>query len=197
MIHFTSDQHFDHAKVIEYAKRPFSSVGEMNECIIARHNEKVKPDDMVFHLGDFAFSSSPARIEELVSRLNGKKTFIFGNHDNYQLFPLPGKGSRKVEDYLIHWWYSNETVKEFKLNDDAGNTHRLVMSHYPMLSWNKSFHGSYHLHGHSHGYIPFDPKVRRLDVGVDPSNFYPLSLDEVHEKLKVVPTPKELAAAKE
>ena len=52
---FTSDTHFGHKNIIEYCKRPFSSVEQMNEMLIKKWNNKVKVDDIVFHLGDFSF----------------------------------------------------------------------------------------------------------------------------------------------
>jgi calcineurin-like phosphoesterase family protein len=68
--YFTSDTHFGHAKIIEYCKRPFASVEEMDEELIKRWNERVGPDDHVYHLGDFAFGTK-AKITEYRKRLNG------------------------------------------------------------------------------------------------------------------------------
>lgn len=55
---FTSDTHFDHANVIEYCKRPFSNVEEMNEAMIRNWNKRVMPEDTIFHLGDFHLGSA-------------------------------------------------------------------------------------------------------------------------------------------
>ena len=52
--YFTSDLHFGHRAVIEYAKRPFASVDEMDAAMIARWNAAVKPDGIVFVVGDFS-----------------------------------------------------------------------------------------------------------------------------------------------
>ena len=38
-IWFTSDTHFYHNKIVEYCQRPFASVEEMNEELIARWND--------------------------------------------------------------------------------------------------------------------------------------------------------------
>ena len=50
----------------------------MNETIISRHNEVVGPGDFVFFLGDLTFQKNTS---ELLDRMNGKFTFIRGNHD--------------------------------------------------------------------------------------------------------------------
>jgi calcineurin-like phosphoesterase family protein len=55
-IWFSSDTHYGHKRIIELAKRPFSSVEEMDEVMIERHNARVRPGDQFFHVGDFAFA---------------------------------------------------------------------------------------------------------------------------------------------
>ena len=54
MIFFTSDTHFNHKAIISYCSRPFESVEEMNDRLIDNWNQVVKPNDTVYHLGDFA-----------------------------------------------------------------------------------------------------------------------------------------------
>jgi calcineurin-like phosphoesterase family protein len=53
-IFFTSDTHFNHKNIIKLCNRPFTSIEEMNEKIIENWNNIVKPEDIVWHLGDFA-----------------------------------------------------------------------------------------------------------------------------------------------
>jgi len=62
----------------------------MNSELIRRWNEKVKPDDIVYFLGDFCFRNSPGgkpgegtptRYEEYCKQLNGNIIFVLGNHD--------------------------------------------------------------------------------------------------------------------
>ena len=57
-IFFTSDTHFGHSKIIDYCKRPFSSIEEHDKTLIQNWNNVVGQDDTVFHLGDFAYGNS-------------------------------------------------------------------------------------------------------------------------------------------
>ena len=77
-----SDTHFGHSKIIEYCNRPFANVEEMDQKLIKNWNETVSNNDIILHLGDFALCGKE-RIKEIVSKLNGKKILILGNHDNY------------------------------------------------------------------------------------------------------------------
>jgi calcineurin-like phosphoesterase family protein len=82
-----SDTHFNHANILNFKDfsgnkvRPFESVEEMNETMIERWNEVVKPGDKIYHLGDVFFGPKDW-IENNWHRLNGKKRLIVGNHDD-------------------------------------------------------------------------------------------------------------------
>jgi calcineurin-like phosphoesterase family protein len=76
---FTFDQHYGHHNIIEYCGRPFKSASHMNEELIRRHNEVVQPDDVVYHLGDFAMRVYT--MEVVLPRLNGYHYLVPGNHD--------------------------------------------------------------------------------------------------------------------
>lgn len=79
-VFFISDCHFDHYKIIEYTERPFNTVLQMNSQLMWRWNKRVKPDDLVYHVGDFAFKgANNAQLWE--KRLNGNIVHIQGNHD--------------------------------------------------------------------------------------------------------------------
>ena len=89
--YFISDFHLGHANIIKYCGRPFKSLEHMNREIIRRHNERVKPKDTVFFLGDFCFKNTKGgkkgegdllKAEEYLKQLNGRFIFIKGNHDN-------------------------------------------------------------------------------------------------------------------
>ena len=162
-IFFTSDPHYGHANVIKYCNRPFKSAQEMDEEMIARHNSKVQPTDTVYFIGDIAFHQ-PDKTLAILNRLNGKKFLVYGNHDKgIKKTPALQAKFEKCVDYL-----------ELYVDDQF-----IVLSHYAMLVWNKSHHGSWMLHGHSHGNLKYPYEGKILDVGVDAHSFYPLSYAEV------------------
>ena len=158
---FTSDTHYGHTNVIGYSKRPFASVEDMEEGLVARFNERVCPGDTVYHLGDFAWRDDIAK--RVLSRLNGHIHLIAGNHDHTKVRKLPGFAS--VQHYL-----------EFKLD----NRH-LVLCHYAMRVFNQSHRGAWQLHGHSHGSLKDDPSTLQTDVGVDCWDYRPVSFDEIRQ----------------
>lgn len=156
-IFFTSDTHFGHYNAIQHCKRPFSSVEEMDEALISRWNEDVGAKDIVYHLGDFKFSSKQ-KVSYYLDRLDGRVILIRGNHDHnlkaweLQLF-------NEVHDML--------EIKQLNL----------FLCHYAMRVWPKKHYGARHLFGHSHGSIEASPDS--FDVGVDSHNYFVWSLDEV------------------
>ena len=163
----TADSHFGHSKIIEYCNRPFSDVNEMNSELIKRWNSKISDDDVVYVLGDFSFRDG----DQCFHQLKGNKHLIVGNHDGDKILSLP--------------WLSRDIRLEIKLPDKTGKKHTIIMDHYPMESWNHSHRESLHFHGHVHGRV-LNPIKNRVDVGVDCWNFYPVSLDEILEKVSKV-----------
>lgn len=91
-VFFTSDTHFKHANIIKFCERPFGSIEEMNEALIANWNRVVGKDDFVFHLGDFCFGGSEAW-NSILDRLNGKIYLVLGNHDIYSCFVRSSEGN--------------------------------------------------------------------------------------------------------
>lgn len=165
MIFFTSDTHFDHKNIIKYSERPFRDVAEMNDELIKRWNSVVSYKDTVYHLGDFVLSkkTTPERLTYYLNMLNGKIEFCYGNHDDIRLFnkaKIQGQDIRKVR-------YEGEII---------------ILCHYAMRVWNRSHHGTWHLYGHSHGALP-EADSLSFDVGVDANNYYPVSFDQVREKI--------------
>jgi calcineurin-like phosphoesterase family protein len=165
MIWFTSDTHFGHENIIKYCKRPFETIEEMDEVLIRNWNDTVQPTDVVYHLGDFAMTTNP---DQYLRRLNGYKHLILGNHDSKNRRNL--RNSTNLVD-----------VKDVDLLRLHGKT-TIWLSHYAHARWPHAHHGALHLFGHSHG--SFEGMGRSMDVGVDPMEYYPISLDDVIRKLE-------------
>jgi calcineurin-like phosphoesterase family protein len=154
---FTSDTHFGHAYAA--AVRGFTSVDAMDAMLIECWNDKVRPTDTVYHLGDFSFANR-ARAGEVFGLLHGRKHLVVGNHDSKAVQQLP--------------W---ETVGDLRTVRWEGR--KLILCHFPMLSWAGAHKGAWHLHGHSHGNLRAAPTTR-FDVGVDTSpDLGPWALDEL------------------
>jgi len=157
---WTSDYHFSHANIIKYCDRPFESVEEMNETIIKRHNERVKPEDTVFFLGDFIFKGgNEGGVEKyriFEKRLNGKYIFIKGNHDR--------NNSLRTIITKMYIYFGAKDICMIHRPEDAD----------PKVPIN--------LCGHVHEKW----KIRRLNensiivnLSVDVWKFYPVSFDEI------------------
>lgn len=169
-VFFTSDTHFFHKNVIRFCNRPFLDVEEMNRGLVTNWNSVVQPKDEVYHLGDFGFCGTSAACE-ILGKLNGRKHFISGNHDQ----AIKGKA-------LDHFVW----VKQ--LHDMKVCGQRITLCHYPMESWNHSCHGSWHLHGHTHKNLKSSANIRRIDVGVDSNNYFPVSFEQVKAIMNCKPT---------
>jgi calcineurin-like phosphoesterase family protein len=122
---WTSDIHFGHANIVKYCNRPYLRKGDlikdkitgimnwssrdaalkcaerMNISLIKSINGRVKEDDVVVHVGDFANYGKVRGVEGLrvkpmnyLSQLNGSWVMIKGNHD-------PNNHIKTIGDYLI------------------------------------------------------------------------------------------------
>lgn len=174
MIYFTADTHFGHTNILRYCSRPWTDVRTMDDVLIRNINERVKEDDVLYHLGDFAFGSFE-RVQEYRSRIRCKNvTLVYGNHDkcNRTNYEQSGLFARCADYLYLPNLYGNETD--------------FVLCHYAFRTWNKSHHGSYHVYGHTHGNLP--NYRRSMDVGVDCNNYAPISIVDVIHKLKNQPT---------
>lgn len=159
-VFFTSDTHFGHGGALGQFRRPFPSVAAMDAALVTAWNATVGPADKVWHLGDFALTTPPARMAALLDGLNGTKHLVAGNNDGPATRALAGWAS--VTDYA-------ELLE--------GGV-RLVLCHYPFRTWNGMHRGSLNLHGHSHGRLA--PQTRQYDVGVDVRGFRPVALAELY-----------------
>ena len=173
MIYFTSDHHFGHANVIRHCDRPFTSVEEMDEALISNWNNTVTPTDDIYILGDFTMRPA-AEAYNYLSRLNGRKYFIKGNHDRFLK-------NTKLYDGVFEW------VKDYHVLRHDG--HKIVLFHYPIAEWDGYFRGAIHLYGHIHNSQKSNDRASNwlaFNVGVDVNELKPVSMDEIIQKAKVI-----------
>jgi calcineurin-like phosphoesterase family protein len=164
MYFITGDEHLGHKNILKYCNRPFSSIEEMDEEIIKRHNKVVSKEDTVIHAGDFTLMPSLREVQlKYVSKLNGAHIFLKGSHDRW----LNGLNVHQI-------W-------ERKIGENY-----IVVCHYAMRRWPRSHYGSILCYGHSHGEL--ESLGKSMDVGVDTNNFYPYSLDKIVEVMKSKPS---------
>src|SRR5258707_15236022 len=126
-IYFTSDTHFGHGGALGIFGRPFGSVAEMDEALIAGWNERVRPGDEVWHLGDFALNRSASAMAAILERLCGRKHLVSGNND--------GEATRSLSG-----WASVVPYAELVLEDKS-----FILCHYPFRSWRDMAKGSINL----------------------------------------------------
>ena len=98
-IFVTADHHFHHKNIIEYCKRPFKTVEEMEGVMIERWNRKVGKNDLVIHLGDPALGTKE-KIKETREKLNGTIILIKGNHDKAIKDFIVVRDSVQIGDFL-------------------------------------------------------------------------------------------------
>lgn len=166
-----SDTHFGHTNCWAKFKladgeplRPFSSTEEMDETMVQRWNEVVRPQDTVYHLGDVVIAR---RNLQTIGRLNGRKILIRGNHDIF-----------KDEDYREVGFEQIHGVRVF--------TDQFIFSHIPLHPDCVTDRFRVNVHGHLHGNrvmqtvknkTQIDP--RYLCVCVEQTDFRPISFDDL------------------
>ena len=176
-----SDTHFGHTNSWEKFKladgsplRPFTSTEEMDETMIERWNAKVKPTDTVYHLGDVVINK---KYLHLVSRLNGRKILVRGNHDIFG-----------DDDYYNVGFEQIHGVRVF--------VDKFILSHIPLHPDCVTERFRVNVHGHLHANqvklsaIDMDTNAtkkyidpRYLCVCVEQTDFTPLHFDEVEARI--------------
>jgi len=153
---YISDTHFCHQRIMKMCARPFASIDEHDEAIVANWNSVVRDNDIVYHLGDFAFQLgiNSDRIRGLFHRLRGHKYLIIGNHD------VDRRGDLHPTLAALDW--AARPAHALRTRDGGRD---LWLSHYAARVWPSQHYGSVHFYGHSHGNLP--GQARSRDVGVD------------------------------
>lgn len=181
-IWFTSDTHFGHQNILKFCDRPWSTIEEHDEGLISNWNSIVGTDDIVFHLGDFAFAH-PKEWRNIISKLNGHIYLIVGNHDETR---YPGHDVFEMFEGVSNQMYITIDNKHIYLN------------HYPFLCYGGTYRNPkdcvWQLFGHVHtkatGRKGKDDERLNIcfpfqyDVGVDNNNYKPISWEEVKSKIE-------------
>ena len=180
---FTADTHFHHKNISRLAERPWDDLTEMNERIIQRWNESVRPDDDIWVLGDYVLGSKRETLE-ITARLMGRKHLIVGNHDG-PFDQRPAKAAEWLRLYLEHGFDSVHFGSVgYRLGDLP-----VLLSHFPYQAdeRHENKYIEHHpvdaglplIHGHVHG--AWRQRGRQYNVGVDVNDFRPLALEEVYD----------------
>ena len=174
-IFMTSDNHFAHKNIIEYAKRPFKDVDEMDEFMVDRWNERVNYVDTVYHLGDFTLGDLKMATGYF-ARLNGR-IIVLGNPWHHDKRWLPKKLMDVSLPYLLS--KTGDAVKVTSPivvleTSQTGLQEPVVLCHYEFVNWDRKHYNSFHFYGHSH--LAFAPFGRKMNVGVDAHGFCPLDI---------------------
>ena len=181
-VFLVSDTHFGHEKTCSVFKRedgsplrPFANAAEMDEVMVQRWNETVNPHDKVYHLGDVAMGKKALPI---MSRLNGDKVLIRGNHD--------------IFDVNVYTPYFRD-VRGCHMLDG------MFLSHVPIHPESLHRFGT-NIHGHLHANRV--KKMRGIDVAtgeilysnendpryhsvcVELTDFRPISFDDVRQRIR-------------
>ena len=176
-----SDTHFGHAGVCRFTEsdgvtkiRPWTDPDEMDEEMVRRWNETVRPSDKVYHLGDVVINRKSLRT---LHRLNGDKVLIRGNHDIF-----------RDEEYRT---YFRELRAYHVLNG-------MILSHIPVHEASLGRFGV-NIHGHLHasrvkrargvdaktGAVLYGTEndVRYHCVCVEQTDFRPILLEDVYKRI--------------
>lgn len=168
-VFLTSDTHFNHSKMYELPfrrangepLRPWNSSEEADEELVRRWNAVVTPSSKVYHLGDVTMGR---RGLETLSRLNGTKILISGNHQ-----------ASNIKDYLPHF----KDIRSYSRLDS------FLLSHVPVHpdSLGKS---KGNIHGHLHYQVVRlpggRPDPRYLNVCVEHTDYTPIAFEDVQRR---------------
>ena len=170
-----SDTHFGHTGVCHFMRndgitklRPWTDPTEMDDEMVRRWNDRVRPNDKVYHLGDVVINRKALKT---LSRLNGDKVLIRGNHD---IFP-------DVE----YREYFRELRAYHVMNG-------MILSHIPIHEESLGRFGV-NIHGHLHanrvmvrGFNskPVGIDVRYHCVCVEQTDFAPILFEDVIKRIE-------------
>jgi calcineurin-like phosphoesterase family protein len=149
----TSDNHFGHFRIAEYANRP----SNWEEITITNWNNTIRDSDFLLHLGDFSLTNIE-RNKELLDILKGHIILLPGNHDKGRQLKYYKKNMFMVID---------ESEIRYK---------NFIFTHRPM---NIVPNGFINVAGHTHNITP--RQNNRLNVSIENTAYKPIKLKELLE----------------
>ena len=167
MYYYVADPHFGHENILKLCQRPFGSIEDMNQALIAAWNERITGNDTVFILGDLFYRCADP--EPILQQLKGRKRLIIGNHDSSWM--------DKVE--LSKYFVSVDPFLEI-----TDGVRGITLCHYPLLTWKHKLR-TFMVHGHIHNDTTSDffpllaVRERVLNAGVDINGFRPVMFEEL------------------
>jgi len=205
-VFFTSDHHFGHANIIRFEPLNridergvmFESVKQMDECLIARWNEVVGVDDLVYHLGDASYKQETLRA--VMPRLNGRKILVCGNHDPY--FKRMCSNDKREQDLAqLRAREAGFESVHMELEIEVEGIGRVKLNHYPYTPLNEGdeLYPRYLelrpeptgeellIHGHVHSQWFSKKQIGQplmINVGVDTWRLRPLSVEDLQGVLR-------------
>lgn len=170
--YFTADTHFGDGGIRRFFARPFGSVAEMDAAMIAGC-AGVGAEDHLWIVGDFAACETEdlrSRASAAFAALPGRKHLVRGNHD-------PDWTCRELA------WDSVHDLVEIEAEG-----RRLVLCHYPLVTWNGVRDGAIQVFGHVHDRWP--GAQGQVNAGVDLWQFQPISVSQIElAALTMPPSP--------
>ena len=168
---YTADPHFNHSAIIKFCDRPFKDVAQMDQALLHNLESCVTWDDDLYILGDFSFGGESSRsyLQSCFDRIPDRKHLIVGNHDTKATFSLG--------------WTSVQTLVEITDGDQ-----KLVLCHYPMITFKDARRGALQLFGHVHK--NWQGSHNTVNVGVDVWNFLPIQVAEIQRRARTLPVNK-------
>lgn len=181
-VFLVSDTHFGHAGVCRFLRengtklRPWDNPEDMDEFMVEAWNQRVRPNDKVYHLGDVVINK---RALKTLGRLNGDKVLIRGNHDIFR--------DTEYREYF-------RELRAYHVMNGC------ILSHVPVHEASLGRFGV-NIHGHLHanrvkrvigidtlGTAPelvygTEPDVRYHCVCVEQTGFAPILLEDVFKRI--------------
>ena len=157
-IFFIGDTHFGHNNILKHCRGQFDDIEAHNEHLVERWNSVVKPNDVVWHLGDVALWKAESLT--IMDRLKGQKKLVMGNHDTYG-----------TDAFLQHF------DKLFGAIGFRGG----IMTHIPVHSTHLEHRWKFNIHGHMHDHNIDDD--RYINVSCEQINFTPIEWEELKKRI--------------